>query len=152
MVFQKGFWLRGVRKMRWFFWNWRKRNNKLPRSERERMGRRGEQAVARYLVMERGWRLLAGNWREGRHELDLVARVGKVLVFVEVRLRSAEALIGPYESINPRKRKALRNAIYAYCKAIHPQPPRLRFDIVEVLRHPNQRLEIRHHEGINLGL
>ena len=54
-----------------------------------RKGARGEQAACRYLE-NKGWSILARNWRVGRDELDIVARDGDVLVVVEVKTRASE--------------------------------------------------------------
>lgn len=62
------------------------------RAEAERQGRRGE-ALARWYLRLTGWRILAQRQRVGVGEVDIVARRGRTVVFVEVKWRrSAEAL------------------------------------------------------------
>ena len=59
-------------------------------------GGRGEQLAAAWLQRERGFTIVARNWRsprDRRDELDLVARDGEALVFVEVKTRGADALV-----------------------------------------------------------
>lgn len=60
------------------------------RAEREAQGRRGELLAAWYLRLT-GWRILARRVKTPRGEVDLIARRGRVLAFVEVKWRSRAA-------------------------------------------------------------
>ncbi len=60
------------------------------RAEREAKGRRGEAIAAWYLRLM-GWRILAQRVKTPRGEVDLVARRGRTVVFVEVKWRSSAA-------------------------------------------------------------
>ena len=60
------------------------------RAEAERRGRRGETIAACYLRLT-GWRILARRLKTRRGEIDLVARRGKIVCFVEVKWRSSAA-------------------------------------------------------------
>ncbi|WP_374280750.1 YraN family protein [Novosphingobium sp.] len=69
------------------------------RAEREARGRRGEWLAAWYLRLT-GWRVLARRVKTPRGEVDLVARRGRTVVFVEVKWRASAAerdrAIDPY--------------------------------------------------------
>ncbi|MGH6786673.1 MAG: YraN family protein [Novosphingobium sp.] len=69
------------------------------RAEREARGRRGETLAAWYLRLT-GWRVLARRVKTARGEIDLIARRGRVLAFVEVKWRATAAerdlAIDPY--------------------------------------------------------
>jgi putative endonuclease len=60
------------------------------RAEREARGRRGEVLAAWYLRL-RGWRIVAQRVKTPRGEVDLVARRGKMLAFIEVKWRESAA-------------------------------------------------------------
>lgn len=75
------------------------------------MGRLGEGVAARFL-RRRGLSILARNVRAGRGEVDLIAREGNTLVFVEVKSRSVGSRAGAtgLENLGPRKLAALRRS------------------------------------------
>jgi len=112
-------------------------------------GRLGEEAAALFL-RERGWKIVARNWRHGRDELDLVARDGEVLVFIEVRTRTVQALVPGYHSVTGRKKRALSRAAQAYLQGLAMPPAHFRFDIVEVKVSDSGPPEISLHTGIPL--
>ena len=63
---------------------------KQTRAEREAQGRRGEMLAAWFLRLK-GWRILAKRVKTPRGEIDLVARRGHTLAFIEVKWRKTEA-------------------------------------------------------------
>jgi len=62
----------------------------MSRAERERRGRKGEALAAWYLRLT-GWRILARRVKTSRGEVDLVARRGRMVAFVEVKWRANAA-------------------------------------------------------------
>ena len=85
---------------------------------RQRLGRRGEDLVARRLAGQ-GWRIVARNARIPgiRGELDIVALDGREAVFVEVKTVSAGTELGPVsplEMVGPRKQAQLRRLAGAW--------------------------------------
>ncbi len=98
-------------------------------------GDEGERIARRFLGAKPGWQLVACNWRnprDRREELDLVMRERGILVFVEVKARSAGARVPGYYAVDRRKKAALRRAIMAYVAALREKPRTVRFDVVEV--------------------
>jgi putative endonuclease len=69
-------------------------------------GREAERQAAE-LLEDRGLRILERNWRCRFGEIDLVARDGSTLVFVEVRARTSRSFGGAAESIGFAKRRKL---------------------------------------------
>lgn len=98
-------------------------------------GARGEQLAAEWLRRERGFRVVERNWRsprDRRDEIDLVCRDAEVLVFIEVKARTAGALVPGFHAVDERKRRVLRRAIKVYLAGLRERPPTFRFDVVEV--------------------
>lgn len=62
------------------------------RAEREARGRRGEWLAAWFLRLK-GWRIVGQRVRSPRGEVDLVARRGRVVAFVEVKWRASAAAL-----------------------------------------------------------
>lgn len=109
----------------------------LSRRPDESRGAWGERQAALWLVRQRGFRVIARNWRspqDRRDELDLVALDGEVLVFVEVKTRRLSARVSGYHAINRRKRAVLRRACDAYLRSLslEDRPQTFRFDVVVV--------------------
>jgi putative endonuclease len=94
-------------------------------------GRRAEMLAAWRLRLA-GWRILARNLRLPQGEIDIVARRGEVVAFVEVKTR-AELLVA-VEAVTARQRRRIRNAAASFL-ARHPDLAGLvlRFDAVLVV-------------------
>ena len=93
-----------------------------------------------------GGRCLASNWRHGRDELDLVILEGEVLVFVEVKTRTAEIGGEGYWAVNRRKKRALRRAAAGWLRQIGGNC-HTRFDVVEVLVCKKGTVRLLQHRG-----
>ena len=90
----------------------------------------GEAETAATRLLERhGLEIVARNFRTRLGEIDLVARDGAVLVFVEVRLRSSARFGGAAASIGPRKRARIEAAAREFLARLRREPP-CRFDVI----------------------
>ena len=98
---------------------------------RERVWRDGEEA-AWTAYRDRGYRLIARNWRCPLGELDLVVARGGEVVFCEVKARRPSALGGGFESVTPSKQRKVRALAAAFCASEHPRASRYRFDVASV--------------------
>jgi len=97
------------------------------------MNRRGEAAenLAAEFLERRGLTILERNYRCRFGEIDIVARSGAQLVFVEVRARRTEAFGGAAGSITAAKRRRLVAVARHYLAARRVDRP-CRFDVVLV--------------------
>jgi len=107
------------------------------------LGRAGENAAAALLAARR-YTLLARDWRCPAGEIDLIARDGVTLVFVEVKTRALGGTARPVEALGPRQQQRIINASRHYLRRIsHPRVP-LRYDLVEVVIGTWGVVELRH--------
>ena len=91
-----------------------------------------ERRAARWYRL-RGWRILGANVWAGRNEIDLVARRGRSLRFVEVKEKTGPRFGDPAEMVNAEKQRRVRNAAAAWLAA-HPELAGLdvAFDVIAV--------------------
>jgi putative endonuclease len=101
---------------------------KPPAGSRAVAGAHAEALAAQFLA-HHGLAIVERNWRRRCGELDLVARDGDTLVFVEVRLRRGRDFGGAAASITAAKRVRLVNAANLYLARLSRTPP-CRFDAV----------------------
>lgn len=99
---------------------------------RKSRGRAAEQLVADHLIRT-GFTLLGRNARQGRLELDLIARRGTLVVFCEVRSRSDARFISPAHTITPVKIHRLRQAAARWLHAARLGYVEIRFDVACVV-------------------
>lgn len=116
------------------------------RTSKSSIGRRGEQEAERFL-RAKGFKVIARNWRAGKDEVDLICKDDEILVFVETRTRRTGALVGGFDSIDARKRKALNRVCCAYIAKLKPPPSSFRLDVVEIEHEKGEILTTRHFEN-----
>ena len=110
--------------------------------ERIALGRLGED-LARKRLQDLGYHILKANYRCSLGEIDLVARDGEVLVFVEVKMRKRQPVGLAKEAVNKRKQVQLSKVALAYMKANKLLGSRARFDVVALgLRDGKREIEI----------
>lgn len=107
-------------------------------------GELGERAARRHLK-KLGLKFLTANFKSKRGEIDLIFRDQDCLVFVEVKTRSDESWTRPAAAVNARKKRLLSLTAMDYLKSLKDPRVKMRFDIVEVLLEPDEKIrEIRH--------
>ncbi len=101
--------------------------------QRRLLGASGEAAVAAW-YQERGYEILARNWRCREGELDLVVRDGRKFVFCEVKTRTSDAFGAPVEAVTRTKQMRVRRVAARWLEDEAPLRPReIRFDVASVL-------------------
>jgi putative endonuclease len=93
------------------------------------LGNRGERAAARYL-RRRGLRVLARGYRTRHGEIDLIARDGDTLVFVEVKARRRGV---PAEAVTDEKQRRITLAALHFLRKHGLLEVRCRFDVVAIV-------------------
>lgn len=95
------------------------------------LGGKGERLAERNLKRQ-GYRLLRRNYRCPLGEVDLIARDGEVLVFVEVKARTSDRFGHAVEAVGSRKQRKLMMLANHYLKTVKGPLPPVRFDVVTV--------------------
>lgn len=93
-------------------------------------GRDGEAAAAAFLE-SLGFRILRRNLRGPGGEIDIVAREGRTLVFVEVKVRRGAAFGRAIEAVDWRKRRRIRTLAADFLQFFE-EPPKVRFDVLAI--------------------
>jgi len=100
------------------------------------VGAWGEDVAVTFLK-KKGFQILGRNVRPSRHdELDIIAKKGDTLVFVEVKTRHQEDFGRPARAVDKDKRRALNRAAAAYLRTAKFPNLFYRFDVIEVLGQP----------------
>jgi putative endonuclease len=95
------------------------------------LGRRGEDAAARYLKRF-GYKILSRSNRLATGELDLVALDGRTIVFVEVKTRTSAAIGHPAEAVDAIKQRKLTRLAVTFLKRHQLLEFPARFDVVDI--------------------
>ncbi|MBC7425541.1 MAG: YraN family protein [Bacteroidia bacterium] len=96
-------------------------------------GKNGETAAAIYL-QKKGYTILELGYRAGRAEIDIIAKIGNDIVFVEVKTRSTVFFGLPEEFVTKTKQKLIQKAADAYLLKNNIVEESARFDIISVLK------------------
>ena len=94
------------------------------------LGRFGEAFCAEQL-RQRGYRILAMNYRTRLGEIDLIAEDRRYIAFVEVKLRRSPAFAQAREFVTPRKQQRILAAASSWL-AENPSKKQPRFDVAEI--------------------
>jgi len=68
-----------------------------------------------------------------RGEIDIIARLGKIVLFVEVKTRTSSSFAEPWEAVGFRKRKNLKLAAKTYLHQETLRAEEYRFDVLSIL-------------------
>lgn len=112
------------------------------KTEAQKIGQLGEDYACRYLLTE-GYQLLERNWKKRRAEIDIIAKQGDVLVFLEVKTRTND-LFGEPSAFVSEKQQQLISAVAAdYMQAIG-HDWEIRFDIISIFILPDETYRLEH--------
>ena len=115
-------------------------------SNHNAFGKWGEDVAVNYLL-ERGFEILARNWRHEHKEIDIIAQKDNTLYFVEVKTRHGEEWKAE-DAITAKKRTLMWRAMMAW-KLQHPSPMPVRYPVIAIVIHePGVPPEIRWHDSV----
>jgi len=91
-----------------------------------------------------GMTVLERRFRRRFGEIDIVAREGELVVFIEVKARRGLNYGNPAEAVTARKRRRMGQVALAYLVRRRWEERPCRFDVVEVIALPNAVPQVRH--------
>lgn len=95
-----------------------------------KLGERGEGLAVKFLK-RKGYKLIKQNYKTPIGEIDIIARDGETLVFVEVKTRESIEYGHPFEAVNWRKKRKIEKVALLYLKRLK-EIPSCRFDVVSI--------------------
>ena len=108
------------------------------------VGEYGERVAADWL-RARGCKVLARNFKGPRRgEVDIVARDGKLLLFVEVKTRREGATIRPLDAVDKPKQALIERGANAWLKRLGTRELPWRFDVIEVFVQDGEKPRVNH--------
>ena len=110
---------------------------------KQNLGKWGENKAVNYLL-NHGYIILDQNVRTGYGEIDIVASIGEVVVFIEVKTRKSMAYGPPEVSVDERKSIKLIQSSLAYIQQ-HPNlDNHWRIDVISIQKYTQGHEEITH--------
>ncbi len=107
------------------------------------LGRRGEALAANFLT-KRGFRIVASGFRFGHAEIDLVARRGSLVAFVEVKTRGSRRSGHPLRAITAEKRRHLQRVARSWIRSFGRRGDEYRFDAIGIVWRRGERPRLEH--------
>ena len=107
-------------------------------------GIKGEE-IAENFLQTKGYKILHRNWRWEKKEVDIIAETNSLLVFIEVKTRSASHFGFPEDAVGHQKQDYLKTAAGEF---LHQYPiyTQIRFDIISIITQKGLIKEIVHFE------
>lgn len=102
----------------------------------QQFGQKAEDMAARYLK-KHGYKIIARNHRTRSGEIDIIARDGETLVFVEVKARTTERFGSAKAAVTAHKQRQVCKVALGYLKMTDQSQVKARFDVVTVTRRRN---------------
>lgn len=110
----------------------------------QRVGTWGEEIAAEYLTGQ-GFEIVTRNARTPYGEIDIIARQGDTVVFLEVKTRTSDKMGLPEDSITPRKRQHMLSAAEHY--AMEREIDTWQIDVIAIEGKPGVKPKITHFEN-----
>ncbi len=107
-------------------------NFRLAKTAHLRLGRRGENIAVSFLK-NRGFDIIMRNYKCSSGEIDIIARDGAVICFVEVKTRRHNSKCRPAAGLGEKQKRRINKTALHYLSEIDRQQSVFRFDLAEVI-------------------
>lgn len=111
--------------------------------QKQKTGNRGE-TLACTILKKKGYEILERNYRYGHGEIDIIARDGETLVFVEVKSRKNLEFGPPELGVTKGKQRQVRKIAEAYLYEKNIKDTECRLDVVAILFRGKEKPKINH--------
>ncbi len=105
-------------------------------NKQQQFGKTVESIAARQLK-KKGYEILAQNYRNHLGEIDIIAKDGDTLVFIEVKARKSDRFGNAKHAVTLKKQKKIAMVALSYLKEVKQTDARARFDVVALNTHKN---------------
>jgi putative endonuclease len=111
-------------------------------NRRQTLGHQGETLAAR-ILKSKGYLIVEQNYRTKMGEIDIIAKDGETIVFIEVKTRASHLFGSPKMAVTSQKQKKISMVALLYLKSTKQSSARARFDVVSILSpHADPEIEI----------
>lgn len=110
---------------------------------RQILGKQGEMSAAKYLK-DKGYTVVTQNYRCTYGEVDIIAKDGETIVFVEVKTRSSKAFGTPLAAVDYRKQQQISKTAFAYIEEQRLGDLDARFDVISIIKKKGTQVQIDH--------
>lgn len=94
---------------------------------------RDKESIAVAFLKKNGYKIMERNYTCKIGEIDIIASIKNIIVFVEVKYRQNEFFGLPREAVNSFKQRKIRNVASFYLKWKGKLNSNCRFDVIEIL-------------------
>ncbi len=97
----------------------------------QQFGEKGE-SIAVNCLKKQGYRIIELNYRTKLGEIDIIAKQGETLVFIEVKARKSSRFGRPELAVTPKKQRKISMVALYYLKSTKQSNAKARFDVVAI--------------------
>jgi putative endonuclease len=115
-------------------------------NNKQELGKWGEQAASDYLI-QNGYKIIGRNIRTPHGEIDILASMDHMLIFVEVKTRTSTTFGNPENSIDIRKLNHMEASALYYVQENEFEGT-WQCDAIAILKSKSEPLEIVHFENV----
>jgi putative endonuclease len=102
----------------------------MAKTIKQSVGNKAEEMAADFLLAI-GYQIISKNYKYKQHEIDLIAKIDSLLVFVEVKYRSNNGLGYPETMVSNNQKNSVRVAAIAFIEENNHVGP-IRYDIIAI--------------------
>ena len=108
---------------------------------KKNIGKQGENLASAYLI-NKGYSIVKQNYRSNRCEIDIIAQKEGIVIAIEVKTRTLNQIIKPWQAVNKAKQKKIIKVMDSFINK-NQLDLEVRFDIISIIKSGN-RHQIEH--------